>query len=128
MSISTLCYTLNQYWSDNSALPVVSNVEYQFLPGEHNVPTNMMLQNLQNFSIIGIVNETSLLPALIGCSQSSYIINITDSHSVTIANVMFKQCHQVQLMNLLIHLCHSCTIENVTFMNSGLNGTNLIGM
>ena len=121
------CATLSQYWSDNGTLPVVSNVEYHFLPGEHYVPANMMLRNLQNFSIIGIVNETSSLPALIGCSQSSYIINIIDSHSVTIANVMFKQCHQVQLMYLLINLCHSCTIENVTFMNSGLIGTNLIG-
>ena len=93
------CATLSQYWSDNGTLPVVSNVEYHFLPGEHHVPANMILQNLQNFSIIGIINETSSLPTLIGCSQSSYIINIIDSHSVTIANVMFKQCHQVQLMN-----------------------------
>ena len=41
--------TLNQYWSDNGTLPVVSNVEYNFLSGEHHIPTNMILQNLQNF-------------------------------------------------------------------------------
>ena len=122
------CATLSQYWSDNGTLPVVSNAEYHFLPGEHHVPANMILQNLQNFSIIGIINETSSIPALIGCSRSSYIINIIDSHSVTIANVMLKQCHQVQLINLLINSCHSCIIENVTFMNSSTIGTNLIGV
>ena len=97
--LSQPCATLSQYWSDNGTLPVVSNVEYNFLTGERHVPANMILQNLQNFSIIGIINETSSLPALIGCSQSSYIIKIIDSHSVTIANAMFKQCHQVQSMN-----------------------------
>ena len=28
---------------------------------------------------------------------------------------------------MVIHLCYSCTIENVTFMNSGLNGINIVG-
>ena len=29
------CATLSQYFLDNGTLPVVSNVEYYFLPGEH---------------------------------------------------------------------------------------------
>ena len=32
------CATLSQYLLDNGTLPVVSNVEYHFLPGEHHVP------------------------------------------------------------------------------------------
>ena len=33
------CATLSQYLLDNNgSLPVVSNVEYHFLPGEHHVP------------------------------------------------------------------------------------------
>ena len=32
------CATLSQYLLDNGTLPVVSNVEYYFLPGEHHVP------------------------------------------------------------------------------------------
>ena len=35
------CATLSQYLLDNGTLPVVSNVEYHFLPGEHHVPANM---------------------------------------------------------------------------------------
>ena len=125
------CATLSQYLLDNGTLPVVSNVEYHFLPGEHHVPANMILQNLYNLSIIGTVNNSSSPVVLVGCSQS-YVINITKSFNITVANVMLKQCHQLQfkhthLTNLLIDLCYSCTIENVTFINLGLTGKNLIG-
>ena len=45
---------------------------------------------------------------------------------------MLKQCYQLQfkhphLTNLLLDLCPFCTIENVTFINLGLTGNNLIG-
>ena len=51
-TVSCLYATLSQYLLDNGTLPVVSNVEYHFLPGEHHVPVNLTLQNLHNFSII----------------------------------------------------------------------------
>ena len=38
------CATLSQYLLDNGTLPVVSNVEYHFLPGEHHIPANMTLE------------------------------------------------------------------------------------
>jgi len=38
------CATLSQYILDNNGtLPVVSNVKYYFLPGEHHLPTNFIL-------------------------------------------------------------------------------------
>ena len=122
------CATLSQYVLDNGTLPVVSNVEYRFLPGEHHVPANMTLHNLHNFSVIGIVSKPSPLAVLVlaDCSQS-YIINIIDSYNVTIANVMLKQCNHPQLSNLLISLCYSCALENVIFRNLGLIGRSLIG-
>ena len=120
------CATLSQYLLDNGTLPVVSNVEYHFLPGEHHVPANMTLINLHNFSLIGTVNNSSSPVELVGCSRS-YIIRIINSYSVTIANVMFTNCNKLQLINVGINLCYSCTIENVTFMTSGLNGINIIG-
>ena len=122
------CATLSQYVLDNGTLPVVSNVEYHFLPGEHHVPANMTLQSLYNFSMIGTVSKPSPLAVLVlaDCSQS-YIIKIIDSYNVTIANVMLKQCNQSQSTDLLITFCYSCTIENVIFMNLGLIGENLIG-
>ena len=124
------CATLGQYLLDDGRLAVVSNVKYHFLPGEHRVPVNMVLQNLHNFSIFGTKMESSYT-VLFGCSQS-HVVNIIDSVNVTIANVMIKQCHQPQykheeLTNLLINLCDSCTIENVIFINLGMIGKNLIG-
>ena len=62
------CATLSQYLLDNGSLPVVSNVEYYFLPGEHHVPANMILQNLHNFSIIGTTSNLSLPVVLVGLS------------------------------------------------------------
>ena len=122
------CATLSQYLLDNGTLPVVSNVEYHFLPGEHHVPANMTLQNLHNFSIIGTVSKPSPLAVLVlvDCPQS-YIINIIDSYNVTIANIMFEQCDHPQLTNMLITVCYSCTIENIIFIDLGLVGNNLIG-
>ena len=39
------CATLAQYLLDNNgSLPVVTNVEYHFFPGEHHVPMNMKLR------------------------------------------------------------------------------------
>ena len=125
------CATLSQYLLDNGTLPVVSNVEYHFLPGEHYVPANMVLQNLYNFSIIGLVSDPSSSVVLVGCSQS-YVINIIDSHFVTINNVIFKHCsiwpeNKTKLTNLRISCCFSCKLKNVRLIQYGIMGFNLIG-
>ena len=78
------CATLSQYWLSNGTLPVISNVEYHFLPGEHYVPANMMLQNLHNFSIIGALNNLSSSVVLVCSHVQSYVIDIINSHFVTI--------------------------------------------
>ena len=121
---SQTCATLSQYLLDNGTLPVMSNVEYHFLPGEHHVPANITLQDLENFTIIGDFSATSSQIVLVACIQASYIMNIINSYNITIANVMFKLHHQI---NLLIKLCYSCIMENVIFINSGLIARNLIG-
>ena len=125
------CATLSQYLLDNGTLPVVSNVEYHFLPGEHHVPPNMILQSLYNFSIIGTVNNSSSPIVLVGCSQS-YVINIINSHFVNIFNVMFRHCstsrsNNVKYSNLIVSCCFSCKIENITLLHYGVKAHNLIG-
>ena len=126
------CATLSQYVLDNGTLPVVSNVEYHFLPGEHYVPANMKLQNLYNFSIIGNVSETSHPVVLVGCSQP-YVIIITNSHFVNINTVMFKHCNvlpvikKLKITNLKVFCCFSCKIVNITLFQYGFTGINLIG-
>ena len=72
------CATLTEYLLDNGTLPVVSNVQYYFLQEEHHVPVNMLLQELCNLSIIGIVKESPPPVVLVGCLQS-YVINVINS-------------------------------------------------
>ena len=114
------CATLSQYLLDNGTLPVVSNVEYHFLPGEHHVPANMTLQDLHNFSIIGTFS--SLSPAvLIGCSQA-HVIKIINSCFVIITNVVIKHCSilpngTTTLRNLKLTCCYSCKLRNVTLLS-----------
>ena len=120
------CATLNQYLLDNNGtLPVVSNVEYHFLLGEHylNATEMVAFTNFQNFSLVGKFNEQlQLLPViLVGID-----IAILDSCNITITNIIFKSLfpntHQLQLV-----ICISCTIENVTLIGCGLTGYDLIG-
>ena len=48
------CATLSQYLLDNNGtLPVVSNAEYHFLPGEHQPPINFVLYGLNNLYYLG---------------------------------------------------------------------------
>ena len=126
------CATLSQYWLHNGTLPVMSNVEYHFLPGEHHVPANMVLKNLYNLSIIGTVSNSSS-PVVLVCSHvQSYVINIINSHFVIIKNVWFKHYgtlfnKKTAYTNLKMSCCFSCRIENVIFLQYGFTAFNLIG-
>ena len=130
--LSQACTTLSQYLSDDGTLPVVANVEYHFLPGEHHVPDNMVLKSLHNFSIVGIVSNASSPVVLVGCFHP-YVIKIYTSHNVNIRNITFKRCYNPQLQftgyftSLYLYWCYSCVIENVTFSNFGIVGEYLIG-
>ena len=70
---------------------------------------------------------------LLGCCSQSYVISITDSHFVTIDNVMFKRkLHNtsilpMQLTNLRVTCRFSCNIKNIKFLHYGVIVYNLIG-
>ena len=68
---------------NNGTLPQVTNVEYHFLPGEHQVLANMVLTSLCNFSITGDVSNLSSPAVLVGCDHS-YVLKITTSYNVSI--------------------------------------------
>ena len=123
------CATLSQYWLHNGTLPVVSNVEYHFLPGEHHVPANMVLKNLHNFSMIGIVSTFSS-PVVLVCSHvQSNVIDVINSHFVIIKNIWFKHNDSIAMehRSLSISCCFSCRVENVVFLQYGFIASNLIG-
>ena len=125
------CATLSQYVLDyNGTLPVLSNVRYHLLSGEHCVPQNLKLDGLYNFTLIGRTDKYS--PPVVIKSCLGLFITITDDDYLVISNVVFKQCKSIQqyngsITNLYIGYCWSCTVENVTFLEYGLMGLNIYG-
>ena len=127
------CATLSQYLLDNNgSLPVVSNVEYHFLPGEDYVPTNMTLQYLHNFAVLGNKYSFSLSTIFINSLQS--YLKVLDSVNVTIKNVIFKRPQmgsylytndKFDLYNLAFKNCFSCKIMAVEFLEYGFAGYDL---
>ena len=120
------CATLSQYLLDNNgSLPVVSNVEYHFLPGEHYVTKNLTLQNLHSFIISGSSSDTFLSTEIVIEFQS--YIKIISSVNVTVANVIHKSFNDIEYginrhgtCNVMLNNCISCKIINVMFLDYGL--------
>ena len=123
---SRQCATFSQYFLDNDTLPVVSNVEYRLLPGEHVITTTetVKFSNFQNFTLVGEFNEQLKLSLTILVSSS---IIIFDSYNITVTNVVFKTFPIYINANLWLAVCFSCTIDNVTLMGCGIRGNNIIG-
>ena len=124
------CATLGQYLLDNGSLPVLSNVEYHFLPGEHHVVDTIHMEGAINFSLIGF----GLPPAQLVCkSLSCSYVGVFHSINVTIRNLVFSQCcgdlkSQFPLYiaaGLFLIGCSHCQVEDVNFFGYGLVGVNL---
>ena len=123
------CATLGQYLLDNGSLPVLSDVEYRFLPGQHHVVNSVKIEEAFNFSLIGF----GLSPAKLVCI-SHYYVCVYLSFNVTIRNLVFSQCsgfynnftfNQYVIVSLLIYNCSHCKVEDVKFFGYGFTGINL---
>ena len=125
---SQSCATLGQYLLDNGSLPVLSDVEYHFLPGEHHVVNFIHVYGVFNFSLIG----TSLSPANLVCWSQSYVA-VLYSYNVIIKNLMFVQCNgdlftQLNLgvmAGLFLYECSYCKVKDLQFFGYGFAGINL---
>ena len=122
------CATLGQYLLDNGSLPVLSDVEYQFLPGEHHVVNIINVHDAFNFSLIGF----GLSPAKLVCRPQSYI-GVFFSFNVTIENLVFNQCSGdlgsqspiYLICGLILYECSHCKVKDVIFFGYGFAGYNL---
>ena len=122
------CATLGQYLLDNGSLPVLSDVEYHFLPGEHHVVNIVNVEKAFNFSLIGF----GLSPAKLVCRSRSHV-SVFYSYNVTIRNLVFSQCSgnifpHVGLniaAGLFLYECSYCKVEDIYFFDCGFAGINL---
>ena len=113
------CAALGQHLLDNGSLPVLSDVEYYFLPGEHHITNAVDICNAVDISLVGV----GLSPVELVCwSQSN--VNILYSYNVTIRNFLFNHCNGNVVYKigidvgagLFVFKCFICKVENVTFL------------
>ena len=123
------CATLGQYLLDNGSLPVLSDVEYHFLPGEYHINNNIDIREGFNFSLIGF----DLLPVKLVCKSHHYV-GVFFSYNVTIRNLVFNQCSgdfgtqfDIHLpAGLFLYKCSHCKVEDVYFEGYGFVGVDLV--
>ena len=123
------CATLGQYLLDNGSLPVLSDVEYYFLPGEHHVVNVIDIVSTFNFSLIGF----GMSPAKLVCLSQTHV-SVLFSCNVTIKNLVFIQCNgnlftrlQIDIAaGLFLHECSYCKVEDIYFFGYGFAGINLL--
>ena len=122
------CATLSQHLQEISELSFVSDVEFHFLPGEHQVTTSIMIQHVNKFLLSG---NTEHLPSLI-CNLGVFI-NIAFSRNVTITGISVINCGNTSnpLTSVVIYNCVYCNIIDVNFYppseHYSLAGINLVG-
>ena len=80
-----------------------SNTQLNFLPGLHHLPTNLIIQNVHNISLIGIATNGATPDTVIQCTSSVGIVmdNITE---LKIQNIVIKNC-KTQHHSLQVAVC-----------------------
>ena len=120
------CATLGHYLLNNGSLPVLSDVEYRFLPGEHHVVSIINIRYAFNFSMIG------LSQAKLVCRPQAFV-GVAYSFHVSIINLVFSQCNGVIsskpnidiVASLLLYNCSHCKVEDVKFFGYGFAAFNM---
>jgi len=121
------CATLSQYLQKNSALSFVSDVEYHFLPGEHFVTSDILIQHVSKFVFSG---SAETIPSL-KCHTGVFIM-IYSSSNVNITHLSIENCGNESSLvaSVFLHNCVYCNIIKVTFyppVTYSITGINLLG-
>ena len=122
------CATFSHYlqWNAHS-LPMVLNVEYHFLPGEHTV-TEMHIAHAHNFSLLGMVDNYFSQVVIKFYTDAVYFISCAN---VSIAKLVFEFCECSECNEdgpaIYVTSCIFCNIEHVTLSHFMLHITNMMG-
>ena len=137
------CATLSHYLKNKTVLSSISDVEFHFLPGEHHVTSSLKMQNVANFSLVGLSMNNSMSVVII-CKSQSFVAFLYSSN-ITVSNIMFSQCDgnikhllfkniwqfdqhdQDIIVSLFLFECYFCKVSNIKFLGYGLMGINLVG-
>ena len=83
------CATLSQYLMND--ISKMSNVKFLFLPGELNLASDIIIQDVCNVTMVGF-NCDNLAPAAILCHSIEAVIVCVNTSNIMIANLMIKGC------------------------------------
>jgi len=131
----------NQYSSVNNTLQYVidnyfiSDALILFLPGKYHLQTDLIIQNVSNFTLRG--NSKVMNSTVIYCTRSAHI-SIKSSHNINIAFLSINDCGVTQEKNLPAPLtslsivnCSNIELEDCLFVckseQCGLVVVNVVG-
>ena len=108
-----------------------SNTQLHFLPGLHHLPTDLIIQNVDNISLIGTVSTSFTTPSTVIQCASSVGIVMTNITNLTVKNMVLKNCESEHgslqaavfikecnfIMLHLVHIYHASHIISLLGVN-----------
>ena len=123
------CLNLQHYLSN---VTKHSNTQLHFLPGLHHLPTDLIIQNVHNISLIGSTANGATPDTVIQCVSSVGIV-MTNVTNLTIRNMVIKNCEKQDSprASVFIKECHFVTLHSVHIYHDrvviSLLGFNVLG-
>ena len=136
-------YQLNstQNWFNNFEECIGNHIRIEFMPGVYEVEEDVLITNVNNFSIVGYSSSTPLVTFI--CNNLSTWI-ITNSAFIKIKNIRFLNCgkgYDAKFLEgmllpeikatMFMHSVSTISMVNVTIWNScgyGIIALNIVGM
>ena len=110
-----------------------SDTQLYFLPGLHHLPTDLIIQNVNNISLIGSVISLTTPSTVIQCTSSVGIV-MTNITNLTVKNITFQYCkrkHDSLQAAVFIKDSHFIILQSVHIYHTAhvisLLGVNILG-
>ena len=117
---STTCHHCHnlQYYLLNTTMYFTSNSRPFFLPGLHHLNTYLIIQNVQNISLIGSTTNSKTPDTII--QYGTYTIIVANSTRITVASITFENMiTQIRSFLNIINSAH-IHLKCLASMNKGL--------
>ena len=122
-----------QHYLLNDTEYFTSNTQFHFLQGLHHLPTNLIIHNVSNISLIGSANNGEKPDTVIQCSSSVGFV-MTNITNLTIKYMVIQNCkithHSLQVA-VFIKECSFVQIHSVHIYHTrhviSLLGVNILG-
>ena len=125
-----------QHYLNNSEKYFTSHTQLVFLPGSHHLHTDLVVQNISNFTLEGI-GQKEMPYTMIYCTESAQVV-INNSHNINLRYLIVSECGVSKVKDLMLPLAaldiFNCS--NVILLNSlivcqyqqcGLEVINVVG-